>query len=62
VNLERIAVYAIRGRSRHGTRNAEVAVANASHEDLVEKFCTPPQEWWTAEGESLEPTTVRGLD
>jgi hypothetical protein len=40
----------------------EVAVANTSHEDLVERFCIPPREWWTAEGESLEPTIVRGLD
>jgi hypothetical protein len=40
----------------------EVAVANNSHQDVVERFSIPPREWWTAEGESLEPTIVRGLD
>jgi hypothetical protein len=39
-----------------------VPVSTASHEEIVEKFCIPPREWWTAEGESLEPTIVRGLD
>jgi hypothetical protein len=37
-------------------------VVAISHEEIVEKFCIPPREWWTAEGESLEPTIVRGLD
>lgn len=41
---------------------AEVAVANASHEDVVEKVRIPPREWWTAEGESLEPSIMLGLD
>jgi len=40
----------------------ELAVANTSHEEIVERFCIPPREWWNAEGESLEPTIVRGLD
>jgi hypothetical protein len=40
----------------------EVAVTNTSHEEIAERFRIPPREWWTAEGESLEPTIVRGLD
>jgi hypothetical protein len=42
------------------TTTTEVSIS--SHEEIVEKFCIPPREWWTAEGESLEPTIVRGLD